>query len=182
LCWLVAQSVFAQTTPRLTPRVRYYDISGETARDLRHEMNRLRPQVTTGPRTDAYTQWWIQWTARYRNTDAGTVIASLDTRVDVLHYLPRWNQLTNAPPELARQWRDYMRALVVHEKGHQDIAVQAAAEFARLVAAETTLASVARADERVRTICNEVVARYRQREEEFDRTTRHGETQGAHFP
>jgi predicted secreted Zn-dependent protease len=156
-------------------RIIYYDITGSTARELRASMDKLRPKdpYDKDRPVDAYTDWYVSWTwPGYGTDDCDLSATVVDYRIQVI--LPHWEPPANAFPELVNQWKAYINNLVLHEKGHVDnilnhyLDVKAAIQNATCSTAEAEAQSV--------------LDQLRQFDSNYDRETRHGETQGAVFP
>jgi predicted secreted Zn-dependent protease len=81
----------AGAEPILKIQYDYYDIAGQTAAELREEMNRNGVLWTNGNTYDAYTGWNVKWDYRYRITDTDCSISSVTTTLNVEFRLPRWS-------------------------------------------------------------------------------------------
>ena len=75
-----------------------------------------------------------------------------------------------------------MKNLTLHERGHRDRVVDAAAEFSRAVARLSRTLSCADRDQKVQTLSSAMMAQLNADQQEYDADTRHGTTQGALFP
>lgn len=171
---MLALSAAAQ--PQVETTVSYYDVSGATPSEIRHELNRKRPR-----RWDGYTAWNVSWRFRYAPSGGECQMTEVVTRVTVHYTLPRWRALSGASGETRDRWERYKRALKVHEDGHRDIGVGVAEEI------DNALRGMRAAN------CRELGARAngagyrlleaaRAQEREYDRTTNNGASQGARFP
>jgi predicted secreted Zn-dependent protease len=95
---------------------------------------------------------------------------------------PKWVRTDDAPQPLVEKWDGYMKNLIMHENGHRDMAVEAAAELSRAVAALPPASSCAELDRDVRALSRERMEKLNADEKGYDETTSHGKTQGAVFP
>jgi predicted secreted Zn-dependent protease len=162
----------------------YYDISGDSAEDLRREMDENSGIHWLWNRYDAHTQWDVQWQYDWRAVSGNCVVTAYTTGVDIRFRYPNWLERDTSAEPLRQQWDAFYTALVAHENGHKDFALGAAKDiddyFASLVGAppqpckslEKTVAL------RVKAIRKH----YRRMEKRYDRDTQHGRKDGALFP
>jgi len=90
----------------------YYEISGQTGRELKQQMAELGPK-----RFWAYTRWHISWT--------GDCTVSLD----VTYTLPRLTNRNKVPLQLRDRWDEMLAKLIVHEEAHGQQGRNAASEI-----------------------------------------------------
>ncbi len=169
--------------PRVNIRYRYYPIVGNTAVALRQQMSRMGPQSqTNGQRYDARTDWHVHWAYNYGRRGGQCAITSMNTRVDVLYILPGWTAPRNTPASLMAEWQRYMGALKTHEIGHKNHGVEAGTAVLRILRNIAPQPTCEALQATINGRLTNAVAPYNQKDLEYDRTTRHGFTQGAVFP
>jgi predicted secreted Zn-dependent protease len=153
--------------------VRYYDVTGTDVRSIRAYMNAHGAKdPNDGGVFDAITRWHISWRWPVMNGVCQTSQVRMRFSADVL--LPRLTKIDTLTPEVRNAWNRYMSALITHEAGH----VRHAYEHMDEVAAAIRPAGCADANRAGQA----AVKRLNQYDIEYDRETRHGETQGAIFP
>lgn len=179
LVGLLLQVVLAP--PDVQERVKYYQVTGSSALDLRESINRLRPKDDNGEGFDGFTRWKVRWRYRYELGDDGCAASAVATFVDIETTLPKWSSRT-AGAALAKQWNDYAQALRDHERGHADIAVRAAEAIQQQVSALPPTSTCLALEESIERRAAQLLERYRDEEAGYDTRTRHGATQGALFP
>jgi predicted secreted Zn-dependent protease len=59
LAWLLLQLALAP--PRVDETVKYYEVRGSSAQELRAALDRLGPESDDGERFDAFTAWHVRW-------------------------------------------------------------------------------------------------------------------------
>lgn len=160
----------------------YYDIEGQTAAELREQMDRNGVLWTNGNTYDAYTGWNVKWRYRYRVTNHECSIASVTATLNVEFRLPRWIDHAGGPPALRKKWDAYMQALRHHEDGHKNIGVKAAAEIERAIADLEPVGNCDDLAETANELGRRIISDYAAKEREYDARTNFGETQGAVFP
>ena len=172
----------AGAEPILKIQYDYYDIAGQTAAELREEINRNGVLWTNGNTYDAYTGWNVKWDYRYRITDTDCSINSVATTLNVEFRLPRWVNHASGPSALKKKWAAYMQALRQHENGHKDIGVKAAVEIERSIAELEPAQTCDDLAETANALGGRIISEYAAAEREYDDQTNFGETQGAVFP
>ena len=144
-------------------------------------MNHARPGGTGG-KTDGATVWNISWTFKLHPSDSGCRITSFKTKTVIALTMPAWTAPSNAEDETKKSWARYYSALLRHEVGHARIAQNAEAEIRKRVARISTTGKCSTLRKQVDAVARDVIREFRQRDIEYDRRTRHGAKDGAHFP
>jgi predicted secreted Zn-dependent protease len=161
--------------------IRYYDIRGTTAAELRAEIARLGP-VTDGARNQGVTNWRLSWQPVTSVSGQRCSVSSLNVSLTIEIVLPRWTNEIGAQQGLSANWRSYLTGLLSHEHGHKDIATEGADEVRALVKAAQPAASceaaVATINAAGKAIVDKTIARQRQ----YDRDTNNGRDQGVRLP
>ena len=152
--------------------VQYYDVSGSSVAEIRAALNRVRPRdPNDGVAVDALNRWYISW--RWPGDGhGGCVLARTELRFTATLRMPRLVGPT--PRAVLARWNAYVEALVRHESGH----LRHALDNMGSVLAAIRASSCAAANDAGRAAVR-ALARY---DVDYDRATRHGFTQGAHFP
>lgn len=164
-------------------RIVYYDIEGNSASALRHQLNVKGPVGKSGKHVDAITKWYVAWKYHDRPTSAGCRFTAMDVSVTGTILMPHWAHPGDVSHSLVRRWQGYIAALLVHERGHYAHGRHAADEIAALKDSfrdysgncETLVRSF---NEQAQTI----LAKYQDMDAVYDKATDHGRTQGARFP
>ena len=170
--------------PRLVvrSRVRYYDVKGTSALELRTAMDRLGPKdPADGTAYAGFTKWTIAWSYDYA-TAAGCAVSNPRVVVRIQIKLPRWRAARRADPALARQWARFVEALRRHEEGHAAIALQAGRRIARRLGSFRPFRACARLERAADAAADRILLQTGKAERAYDERTGHGATQGARFP
>jgi predicted secreted Zn-dependent protease len=173
----------AAAEPLVKRDIAYYDVAGATAREIRAELDRLRPtDALTKRRLDATTRWHVKWTYRYRNVGQDCAIARIAVTVDATIMLPRLAADTSRPAELTRQFEEFAAKLLLHEEGH----VQNGIDIAKRIEAAVlgmkphpTCDALGRA---ANALAQSLIKEANQNDVDYDARTQDGRTQGARFP
>lgn len=172
----------AGSASRIERRVLYYEITGSTAAGLRAALDQAGPVDDAGRRWDGYTAWHLRWQPLTRMSDGACVLEHVGTLLWIDVTLPRWQPPADADPGLERQWRRYLGALQAHEAGHEKIVRDAAAALRKAIERLREAPDCDSFRRAADAAADRVLARFRAREQEYDRRSRHGARQGAHFP
>ncbi len=159
---------------------RAYAVGGGTAGEI------LGSLLSAGPRVgnDAFfglTEAEMDLHFRTVESDGACELRAARVLLDLTVTLPEWEAPRDPDPALARDWRQFRRALVRHENEHRRIAVRGADELYRAVQGlrrSTCAEADAEGRRRVDQLQAEVEAAHRR----FDDETGHGRTQGAVWP
>lgn len=154
-----------------------YTVTGDTEFEI---LASLRAQAkASGKEYFAEVHSALRWHAEYTTPGAGGCrMARLAIQAVTRTTLPHWTPSPRAPAALRRKWQAFIAAGRVHEKGHHDNAVRAARETGealRGLRAEDCPALTREAQRQV----DAIEQRYKAINEEYDRQTGHGKTQGA---
>jgi predicted secreted Zn-dependent protease len=164
-------------------RYQYYPISGATARELRAQMGQRGPlDRLEGRRYDARTDWILRWSYRYARTGNQCTLRSITSQVDVTLIYPRWQPPAKVSRSLVSDWNRYLAALQLHEEGHKNHGVAAGRDVVEKLSQMPSYPSCQELGKAANALAQTISKGYNQRDVEYDRSTRHGYTQGAVFP
>ena len=169
-------SAVAQST--VVRKTNYYAMTGSSLRHIQESLQQTRPWKNKSGR-DASTEWYVRWHAEYSSGGGSCHCSSFTTTTTITITLPRWIAPTNAPAEVRAAWAKYAAALEVHENGHADLALAAAAEMHKRIKEIDSNLDCITLRARVQAECKAVLDSHRAQEKDYDRKTRHGATQGA---
>jgi predicted secreted Zn-dependent protease len=168
--------------PKVIEKNEYYEIRGKSEKGLRNQMCQNGCTWDDGRKYDSVTSWY--WTWDYGSDRASQTCSTDDFSVtlEITIRYPKWVRTGEAPQPLVDKWDGYMKNLTMHEQGHRDRVVDAAAEFSRAVARLPRALSCGERDRQVRALSSEIMAQLNTAQQEYDSDTSHGATQGALFP
>lgn len=154
--------------------VQYYDVSGNSVAEIRAAINRVRPRdPNDGVAVDALNRWYISW--RWPGDGrGGCLLGRTELRFTAVLRMPRLFNTRRTPRAVVARWQAYMEALIRHEAGHLRHVYENMGSVLRAI----RRSSCATANEAGRAAVR-VLAQW---DVTYDRETRHGFTQGAHFP
>ena len=150
-------------------------MTGDSLAELNESMKKRRPFEH-----NAYTQWHINWNYDFLISESGWRLKTFDTRVQIRYTLPQWDQRGRPPQEMVDEWERFMEAVTIHENGHAEIGLKAAAEMQRVISFTTWHAKTRNElKEQIDKKCSKILSKYRELEIKYDKDTDHGKTQGA---
>jgi predicted secreted Zn-dependent protease len=156
---------------------RYYDVDQRPGESLLSALNAASPVRDGGRTFHAFTAWNVHWQFHWKAAAGGTCrITGVNTRLAVTMTLPR---LRSTDALAAASFRRYYPALLVHEEGHRSLARGVAQEIDRRIDSLPPMERCADLEREANRLGHALVEDGRQREIEYDRSTRQGCTQGA---
>jgi predicted secreted Zn-dependent protease len=152
--------------------VQYYDVSGRSVAEIRAALNRVRPRdPNDGLAVDALNRWYISW--RWPGDGRGNcLLGQTQLRFSATLRMPRL--VGDTPRPVLARWNAYIQALVRHEAGHLRHAYENMGSVLGAIRASSCAGANAAGQAAVRALARWDVT--------YDRETRHGLSQGAHFP
>jgi predicted secreted Zn-dependent protease len=183
ICVAGAVPTVALADPIVSEVFKYYDVDGETAQDLRADLNRRGPiDGNEHRRFDAVTHWYVRWQYTYRASVGGCEIVSVSTKVDVTYAFPRLTGANSAPSALRKAFGDYLERLLVHEKGHAQTAIDIARRIEDGIRALPPAPTCSALEAIANNLGHSLIKEANRIDVEYDARTDHGRTQGARFP
>lgn len=179
---LALAAVLPILSPGVTPRIKWYDVTGSTAAELRRALDQLGPVGDGGERFDAHTDWTVNWSYRFMQAPDRCALTSVSTSLSITTTLPRWVAGREEGSALARQWDAYLKALTLHEEGHAAIGRRAAAAVDATVSGLPSEMRCAQLEMAIAAAAEERLESARREERKYDEVTRHGATSGVVFP
>ena len=158
-----------------TIRHDFYTVEGDTISEILQSLKERAPSEY-----HAYTEWHINWNYTFCIEPTECQLKTFDLHVDVRYTLPQWEKSDGSSKAVVDEWKRYIDAVVVHEEGHTQLAMDAAKEMLELVQSQNWKAGtkeqlIAKVDK----ACQNIIDKYRELEIQYDKETDHGRTQGA---
>lgn len=180
---LTLQSSRPISSPPVSISYRYYPITGISASELRSQMSQRGPiDQHEGRRYDAHTEWVVRWSYRYTQARNLCRVRSATTKVAVTFTMPQWKAPFNAERSLIADWNAYLASLQLHEEGHKRNGVDAGQDVVQALNQLPAYPSCKALEGAIQSTAQTIIKQYNQKDLAYDRTTRHGYTQGAVFP
>jgi predicted secreted Zn-dependent protease len=157
-------------------RLQYYEVSAASLTEIRQAMRQEGPR-SEGRVWSAVTNWRLNWTYQYANHGtSGCELRRVHVRVQAVVTFPRWNPTAEPDSSLLAWWQQFNAGLAEHERGHAVIAVKAGGDIVRSLEGMTGI----RCDllgTQANAVGERLLFAAMTQQREYDRTTRHGQTQ-----
>ena len=158
----------------------YYEVEGNSPQEIAAALATHGPEYG-GHRFFGMTEWSL--TADYDRNDgpAGCTLSEITVEMDVETRLPYWRRSSARDARLRTDWYQFLGALDRHERGHRELAREAADVVRqRLATLRTPTCDTIRQEARKAAIA--VMDTYDARHRAYDSSTGHGYVQGAVWP
>jgi predicted secreted Zn-dependent protease len=156
----------------------FYLVTGTTLGEIRASLDRSRPSTEIG-KMDGFTAWQIDWQFTSERYGSGCRCRFFSTRTTITTTLPRWTSPTNTASSVKESWASYIAALGQHEAGHAQLALAAAREVQERIKEVGEASDCESLKIKINDIGQRIVEEYKKHEQDYDRRTRHGVTQGS---
>jgi predicted secreted Zn-dependent protease len=157
---------------------RYYVVTGRTVDELLQQLRQATPEKDA---EDSAARAEQTLDARFELDPLaqGCRLARLHVRLDVVLHLPRWQPEGERPQRLAERWDRMYPALLAHEEGHRDIAVQVARELYDGLRALPAAGDCRDLHRQAQKLLLQARLTHALRDGAYERRTEHGLAQGA---
>ena len=157
---------------------KYYEISPRSVYEIKPELMRRSPIREGGGSFNGHTDWYIDWRYQSSQSPDGCQAHSIRTKAHVIHTLPVLSKHVTDQQTIDVFTR-FNTALTRHELNHGENGLSAAREMDKAfseIPAQQSCQNLARI---IDDIGNKAVQKYIRADDEYDRLTRNGETEGA---
>ena len=175
---LTILSLQALAYPEIINTNKTYKVIAEDKSSLLSALNKASPILEGGEIFHGYTDTYVNWNYRWDKRENYCKLHSVSTKVKITYTLPDLVNRTNST-DLQNVWNQYYPALVEHEKGHGQIAIDAAIEIEKVLINLPAYPDCDALSTKANATANEILERYRSKHKTYDRETGHGKTQGA---
>lgn len=159
-----------------------YCVSGLDAKTVRKSLTGNTTCIENGKKFDAYTSWNLSWRYQWVGSDGRFTLSRFYTRVKSTITMPDWVDRDKADAKLVQKWDKYYDALLKHEMGHRQIAIDAANKIHLQLKNIGVFPSGKALAQVADKIANDGLEEARRIEKQYDIETNHGMRDGARFP
>lgn len=157
----------------------YYDVDGREPRAWLASMSAAARAAGVTGRYHAQTTWNTRWRyASSRRVGSTCEVVEPTVEAEIRFVMPRLRSDSALTPEASAEWRRYLTSLWRHEEGHARRGLLAAVEQERMLR-RTVSTSCDLLTTNVRLLSDQILARYRAENAQYDEVTSHGARQGA---
>jgi predicted secreted Zn-dependent protease len=160
--------------------VKTYTVPYRADMSLRRAISSVSPIRHGGKTFHGFTRWNVNWQMWWNNTPDGRCsMYKTQIRVTGAITLP---MLQGAPDDVRQTFDRYLNALRRHEMGHYQFALDAAHRIDREILALPPQATCTLLESTANGIGRQILGEAIREEVEYDRRTRHGQTEGVTLP
>lgn len=154
-----------------------YEVVQEAGTSLLDAINKASKIRQDGKTFHGHTTWYVAWNFRWNTLSSGQcVITSVNTTVSTNIILPTLRRDANAD---LQRFDPYIAALTRHEEGHKQFGIDAAKEVDQAILSLEPRANCKQLEIDANNTGRRILERFKALEVEYDKTTKHGCTQGA---
>lgn len=179
---VIAMTMITAITHASELRTVYYDVVGTSARELRRELNAKGPLDKHGKKVSGLTRWKISWKFHKAAKAGSCEFTEFKATLDGTITMPRWVVTQSVPKPLMDSWQRFLTALLVHEQGHYSNGFRAAEEVRALGRGFRVPGDCSTIATEFNERATAIIDKYRIADDEYDRRTQSGRTQGVKFP
>ena len=177
---LCAAAASAQAAVAEEHAERPYAVDAQPSDTLREALNAATPIRVGGQRFHGYTRWNVRWSFRWQSDTSGRCrITEVATRLRTEVQLP---ELRRATPQQRALFDPYLFALSRHEQGHVQFGREAARAIDQGIAQLPAERDCATLERQANALGHRLLREHAERDQQYDRDTRHGASQGARLP
>jgi len=157
-----------------------YVVEAKDKGSLLSDINNASPIRQDGEVFHAYTDTYVNWNYWWDKRKSYCKFNRVETSVKITYTFPRLSIKTQSS-EVKEVWNQFYPALVEHENGHGQIAIEAAQEIERSLRNMPSYSNCnllsKKANDKAQSILDEFAPKHR----DYDIKTDHGKTQGAYL-
>lgn len=169
-------SISAETIE--TVEYKYYEISPRSPYEIKPQLMHNSPIRAGGGSFNGHTDWYIDWKYQTASGPSGCQLHDIRTNVHIIHTLPALGQHVQ-DKQTIEVFNKFNTALTQHEKNHGNNGLTAAREMDKLFNEIQPQPDCRQLSRMVDDIGNSVVQKYIHADNEYDRITNNGLTEGA---
>ena len=165
--------------PMLNMTYHFYEVSGTNTFDLNRELIQKSPVRYNGKVLHGDTQWKIGYDYECKHKNGYWYVDRVVTTVDIQFTLPKWKDYRRAHRNEQKKWDAYYRALLKHETGHKDIAINSARSIEDRLLNMERVTDRADLERRVKSIAETIFQECKELQAQYDAKTDHGRNRGV---
>ena len=178
---ICAPAAALKAETKITETVKYYIIYPQNPADLRQALEMASPVFFEGKTYFGYTDsrigWYLHWYASQQDCRP----TGADITVEITTTLPKLSASVT-DKETSAKFNRFLQALILHESGHRDIAMDAARQIEHDLTQLMPRAKCADLAREAELMVQKILDAHDRIGREYDERTRYGATQGALIP
>lgn len=176
---LLLCSSFAAAEVQVYATYEHYVIAPTEVDQIKFELRRLSPVARRDQVFHGSTQWTLVPNFRWYQQGNLCRIGDVSVELNGVYTLPKLDETIEANEATRERFDAYYAALMEHEKGHQDLWVEAGEEIEHLLNTFEPFYNCQQMARSAKKRVGDVISRYQMKNRQYDKQTGHGRTQGA---
>ncbi len=176
--WLIAAPPVS-AEPLVRMHTSYYYVNGPSASVLAAQIDQNGPPGADGKRYAGKTKWDVQWKFRHEQHGVTCSMKEVAVAVGIAQTLPKWRGEPKGAAALKTRWQQFAVALKRHEDDHKDHGLAAGKEIEAALLAAKPASNCEDLAAAANSAAEAIVAKYQKLDQDYDRKTDHGRSQGA---
>ncbi len=174
LFYLIALPLSSE--PEVNEITKTYDVKSNSIRNLLNTINHASPIKQNGLVYHGYTSTRVKWNYWWKQRRGYCKINRVKIKVTISYTLPELNTDSN---DVKQVWAKYYPALLLHENGHGQIAIDAAKEIETKLLQLPGSHSCEQLSEQANASAKRILELAKPKHQDYDQKTEHGKTQGG---
>lgn len=181
LCVLSLLSLAVSAQVLVRERFTHYSIEPDSVEQIKLELRRKSPVSKENQLFHGGTQWKLIPKFGLQRVGNLCQISDIQVSLDGIFTLPKMTNRTTASETIQRTFDSYYASLLEHERGHQDLWLQAGQEIERALKTMPPHFQCEQLKRQATNRVSEIVEHYQQQNKLYDTSTGHGKTQGVYI-
>jgi len=157
---------------------KYYEISPRAPFEIKPELMRRSPIREGGGSFNGHTDWYVSWRYQANQEPQGCRARDIKTKVHVVHTLPTLSEYVS-DEQTIDVFNKFSDALTQHEKNHGNNGLSAAREIDKALSEIPPQPNCRYLSRIIDDTGKSIIQKYIYADDEYDRTTSNGLTEGA---
>ena len=155
-----------------------YAISPRAPHEIKSELMRNTPIRNGGGSYNGHTDWYVDWSYQSRQEPNICSIHNIQVKVHVVHILPILSEHVTDKKTI-EVFNQFNKALTQHEKNHGNNGLSAARDIDKAISEIQPQQNCRYVAQTINKIGNSIVQKYIFADNEYDRVTQNGLSEGA---
>jgi predicted secreted Zn-dependent protease len=178
--YLILFSSLSHAEPKVIEITNEYIVIAKKPSSLWPALDSASPIKEDGKKFHAHTDTYIDWKYWWTKHSGYCKLNRVETTVKITYILPKL-KLSTRNTKVKNIWKKYFPAVVKHEKGHANIAINAAREIEVKLIKMGVYSNCDELSKKANQKAKAILNKYKPQHKAYDVKTEHGKTQGANL-
>jgi predicted secreted Zn-dependent protease len=157
----------------------FYQIAPRSPDEIKFELRAKSPISKQRKQYHGQTTWTVTPLFKWKRIGRYCRVQEVNIQLDTLYLMPQLDALAQQSSDIRQRFEPYFVALVEHEKGHHGLGVKAARKIEEYLLAYFLVKSCSQLASEVSVHIQKVIGHYKMQNQDYDKQTGYGRTQGA---